>query len=322
MADRGAAGAPASSSTPGGVALVTGATGLVGRYLVMHLAQLGSWKVYAVSRKDKLQYDEMPDGLGDTVTAVQVTDLLDANAVSTALSQLPDVTHIFHCAYLTSGSDQHKDAVDNLALLKHVVEAIEAAQSSDGGSGKLQHVYVQAGAKWYGQHLGKYKTPAKESDPRYMTPNSYYDMVDYAQARVAAGASWTWSALLPNPVIGYSPGSYMNLLNAIAAYAALCKEAKLPFAQAVSLATAMTTPDKQQAWQVLLQQQQLQSPAAAAYEKLVPWRFVDFCFGMGWDYFQSVTKLRRAGFEGMRLDSAEVWLGWLDELKQRRLFPL
>lgn len=38
----------------------------------MHLAQLGSWKVYAVSRKDKLQYDEMPDGLGDTVTAVQV----------------------------------------------------------------------------------------------------------------------------------------------------------------------------------------------------------------------------------------------------------
>lgn len=61
---------------------------------------------------------------------MQVTDLLDANAVSTALSQLPDVTHIFHCAYLTSGSDQHKDAVDNLALLKHVVEAIEAAQSS------------------------------------------------------------------------------------------------------------------------------------------------------------------------------------------------
>jgi hypothetical protein len=54
-------------------------------------------------------------------------------------------------------------------------------------------------------------------------------MVDYVQARVAGGASWTWSALLPNPVIGYSPGSYMNLLNAIAAYAAICKEMKLPF---------------------------------------------------------------------------------------------
>lgn len=32
--------------------------------------------------------------------------------------------------------------------------------------GQLQHVYVQAGSKWYGQHLGKYKTPAKENDPR------------------------------------------------------------------------------------------------------------------------------------------------------------
>lgn len=42
-------------------------------YLVMHLAQLGSWKVYAVSRKDKLQYDEMPDGLGDTVTCDSCT---------------------------------------------------------------------------------------------------------------------------------------------------------------------------------------------------------------------------------------------------------
>eukprot|EP00882_Tetradesmus_deserticola_P034777 GHRQ01040046.1.p2 GENE.GHRQ01040046.1~~GHRQ01040046.1.p2 ORF type:complete len:103 (-),score=5.40 GHRQ01040046.1:120-428(-) len=65
--------------------------------------------------------------------------------------------------------------------------------------------------------------------PRYLPPNFYYDMVDYVSARVAGGAGWTWSALLPNPVIGYSPGSYMNLLNAIAAYAAICKEMHLPF---------------------------------------------------------------------------------------------
>lgn len=61
---------------------------------------------------------------------LQVDDLLDANAVSSALQGLPGVTHIFHCAYLTSGSDQYKDAVDNLALLKHVVEAVEASQRS------------------------------------------------------------------------------------------------------------------------------------------------------------------------------------------------
>jgi hypothetical protein len=59
-----------------------------------------------------------------------VADLLDARAVSSALSGLSDVTHIFHCAYLTSGSDQYQDATDNLALLQHVVEAVDAAQAA------------------------------------------------------------------------------------------------------------------------------------------------------------------------------------------------
>jgi hypothetical protein len=92
--------------------------------------------------------------------------------------------------------------------------------------------------------------------------------------------------------------------------------------QAVSLTTVMTTPDKQQAWRSLLMQHNIQHPAAAAYEKLVPWGFADFCFGMGFDYFQSVTKLRRAGFDGMKLNTGDMWLAWLNELKQQKLFPL
>lgn len=58
-------------------------------------------------------------------------------------------------------------------MLTNVVEAIEEAQqhSATGEAAPtskagLRHVYVQAGSKWYGQHLGKYKTPAKEDDPR------------------------------------------------------------------------------------------------------------------------------------------------------------
>lgn len=38
----------------------------------MHLAQLGTWKVYAITRKGKLHYEEAPDGLGDSVHPVQV----------------------------------------------------------------------------------------------------------------------------------------------------------------------------------------------------------------------------------------------------------
>lgn len=40
------------------VALVTGATGLVGRYLVAHLLKLGTWKVYAVSRAATLNLQD------------------------------------------------------------------------------------------------------------------------------------------------------------------------------------------------------------------------------------------------------------------------
>jgi hypothetical protein len=34
------------------------------------------------------------------------------------------------------------------------------------------------GAKWYGMHIGPYRTPAREGDPRHMPPNFYYDQQD------------------------------------------------------------------------------------------------------------------------------------------------
>lgn len=43
------------------------------RYLIMHLAELGNWKVYALSRKDKLHYEEVPNGLPeDKIIPVKV----------------------------------------------------------------------------------------------------------------------------------------------------------------------------------------------------------------------------------------------------------
>lgn len=43
--------------------------------------------------------------------AAQVDSLLDSNAVRSKVSKLADVTHIFHCAYMTTGSDQYKDSM-------------------------------------------------------------------------------------------------------------------------------------------------------------------------------------------------------------------
>eukprot|EP00878_Enallax_costatus_P032716 GHUV01035975.1.p1 GENE.GHUV01035975.1~~GHUV01035975.1.p1 ORF type:complete len:314 (+),score=77.18 GHUV01035975.1:607-1548(+) len=246
---------------------------------------------------------------------------------------------------------------------------------------------AQAGAKWYGQHLGKYKTPAKETDPRYMTPNFYYDMVDYCQDKVKQGAAWTWSSLLPNPVVGYSPSSYMNLLNDIAGYAILCREQGLPMRfpgsdacygalteccdvrllaeaavfvattpkcanqiynvsngdvyrwsevwpeiarycgleatppQAVNLQTTMTTQDKRTAWQNLNRHNLTNNSTSAAYDKLFPWAFADFNFTKEYDFFQSVQKLRKAGFNSMKVDTTEMYIDWLRELDRLGVFP-
>ena len=44
------------ASGSGGVAIVTGATGVVGRHILMHLKRLGNWKILAISRKDKVNW--------------------------------------------------------------------------------------------------------------------------------------------------------------------------------------------------------------------------------------------------------------------------
>jgi hypothetical protein len=85
------------------------------------------------------------------------------------------------------------------------------------------------GLKWYGVHLGPFKVPAKEDDPRTLPPNFYYDQEDYLRARVAAGAKWFWSGWRPNPIIGYATGNPMNILTVIAVYGSICKELGLPF---------------------------------------------------------------------------------------------
>lgn len=357
------------------VALVTGATGLTGRHMVIHLDESNKWKVYAVSRRGLQMYTGKE--LKNT-QAVQV-DLADASNCARDLAKYPDITHIFHCAY-TTGGDEYQDAEKNRTLLQHAVEAVEKA-----GGNKLQHVYLQSGTKWYGQsYLTKFKTPFEEDDPRYLPPNFYYSQEDYLRERVAGGATWSFSSLRPNPVIGFSDKSYMNLLNCIAVYGTLCAAMGLPFRfpgseaaydaamehcdvdvladaaiytstheqtknqsynvsngdvfrwrylwpkladrfglpvatpQKVSLATVMNTPDKKQVWARLQQRHGL---ADIPYEDLAPWAFADFVFSLEWDAFASVQKLRRAGYQGMNLGTAEGWLQKIDQLRVMKIIP-
>jgi nucleoside-diphosphate-sugar epimerase len=201
----------ASGSTR--AALVTGATGVIGRNLIAHLLATGGWEVIAVSRR-------APEFAGD-VRHLPL-DLLDRAACREALGRLRHVTHVFHAAYIERASAAAM-VEPNATMLANVVEAIEPVAPG------LEHVLIMQGTKYYGSHLGPFKTPAVEDDGRRAPPNFYYDLQDYIVER-QRGKSWTWSAPRPHAVIGFALGNPMNLSTVIAVYATLCKALGQPLA--------------------------------------------------------------------------------------------
>jgi nucleoside-diphosphate-sugar epimerase len=81
--------------------------------------------------------------------------------------------------------------------------------------------------KYYGSHLGPFRTPARESDPRHLGPNYYFDQIDWLTA-FQSGKRWAWTELRPQTLCGFAPGTAMSILPVIAVYAAICKELRLP----------------------------------------------------------------------------------------------
>lgn len=199
-------------------AMIIGATGITGGYILRDLAARPDWSVTGLCRRP-------PGESGPNVRWIGV-DLLDKADAQAKLAGLHDITHIFYCGFLPLGPhEQHLPANGNveanLALLVNAAEPVLSAAKN------LQHIQVMQGTKYYGSHIGAFKTPAKEDDPRHMAPNFYFDQQDYV-ADLQAGTSWTWSCLRPHAVMGFTVGNPMNLLAALGLYAAISKELGLP----------------------------------------------------------------------------------------------
>lgn len=192
-------------------ALIAGATGVVGRNLLRHFVARGDWEIVALSRRK-------PDVEG-TYEHISV-DLMDAAGCKTRLGHLADVTHVFFAACV-AGPDLAELVSSNLTLLRNLVETIEPVAAD------LRHIHFMHGSKWYGSHLGPYRTPAREDDPRHPPPNFYYDQWDYMVER-QRGKSWTYSSARPHAVSGFAIGNPSNLTTVIAIYAAISRELGLP----------------------------------------------------------------------------------------------
>ncbi|MDF2810498.1 MAG: NAD-dependent dehydratase [Microvirga sp.] len=193
-------------------ALVLGATGVSGRALIDHLDRQDDWNVIGVSRK--------PPYFPTKARFVHA-DLMDPQSCRDALGGLNEVTHVFYTAYLDNKVIAETRA-PNAAMFANVLPVIERAAPH------LQHVCLLQGTKYYGQYLGPFKTPAKETDPRIDVPHFYYDQQDLVMA-ASEGKSWSWSAARPHVICGFALGNPLNIITTIASYATLLKEMGEPF---------------------------------------------------------------------------------------------
>ena len=196
-------------------AVVVGALGVIGRYIVERLASLPDWQVIGVSRRT-----------GEPRERVRYigVDLLDAQAATAKLAEVRDATHVFYAAFQPSAGAAANFAANvagNLAMLANSVSAIERA------SDRLERVVLVTGTKYYGSHLGPFRTPAREDDARHMPPDFYFDQIDWLTA-FQRGKRWSWTEVRPQTLCGFSPGTAMSILSVIAVYASISKALGLP----------------------------------------------------------------------------------------------
>jgi len=196
-------------------AVVVGALGVIGRYIVERLAREDDWTVIGLSRRaaePAARYRHIS------------VDLLDPQATAEKLGGLSETTHVFYAAFQAAAgaaAGYASNIAPNRDMLVNAVTAVEKASRS------LRRVVLVTGTKYYGSHLGPFKTPARESDPGHMPPDYYFDQVDWLSA-FQRDKPWDWVELRPQTLCGFAPGTPMSLAPAIAVYAAISKELGLP----------------------------------------------------------------------------------------------
>lgn len=197
--------------------LVVGALGVVGRAALEHFGALEDVEVVGLSRRAP------EEGLAADWRCVDLRDRADCEA---KLADLTDITHVAYCAVyekadVTRGWSELDHVEINLTMLQNLVETLE--KSSPG----LRHITLMQGTKAYGGHLGPFKMPARESDPRAMGPNFYYPQMDWLAER-QHGRDWSWTILRPQIVCGVAIGSPLNIVASIGAFAAISRAQGIP----------------------------------------------------------------------------------------------
>ncbi|MDA1117530.1 MAG: SDR family oxidoreductase [Proteobacteria bacterium] len=190
-------------------ALIAGATGAAAKRLIEVLLEDADWQVIGLSRH--------PPATSNPRLSYLRCDLSDREACARVLAGCKAVTHVFYTARAEFGEGGVEDVDQNVAMLRNVFDALEAA------SPDIEHVHLVEGQKWYDVHLRPARLPTREDDPLRAPPNFYYDQEHLLRER-QHGRAWTWSASRPYFIYDYAPERARNLVSTIGAWAALCAE--------------------------------------------------------------------------------------------------
>jgi nucleoside-diphosphate-sugar epimerase len=197
----------------GKVAIVAGCTGVVGTRLSEELVRMG-WRVLGFARR-------VP-AAGVRIAGVDyfALDLSDAGACRQLMQSNRGVTHLFYTARAEFETGLHEAVDINTVMFRNILDALEEAGHP------LEHVHMVHGTKYYGSTEGRFKTPAKEDDPRCMLSTFYYEQEDIVLAR--RSRQWSWTASRPHGICDSSLANPRSLPLLIATYAAIAKHLGQP----------------------------------------------------------------------------------------------
>ncbi len=154
-------------------------------------------------------------------------DLADKASITRSIAQLRSATVVVYTAYCDESAvlsaDQAQYGGPNQYLFHNVMEYVVPFLPN------LRRVVLIEGVKAYGVHLGPFKTPAAETDPRPVDSVFYFFQEDLLKEKaVMMKDKWTWTVLRPDAVCGPTAGFPMNVALGVAVYASICKELRVP----------------------------------------------------------------------------------------------
>jgi nucleoside-diphosphate-sugar epimerase len=215
-------------------AIIAGANGISGfatlRCLLDHPERWS--KIYLVSRRppSPALLKLLPKGTENNIQHIPIDLQSEVAAIAKQLYGVK-ADYIFYYAYLQPPPppgaavwSNDKELVQvNAAMLQKFLDASVMAGI------KPKRFMLQTGAKNYGGHVGRARTPNLESDPqpRHLAPNFYYPQEDML-LKYCQDHDVDWNVVMPPFIIGAVENAQMNGLFPLAVYAAVAAERNEP----------------------------------------------------------------------------------------------